>query len=126
MDHPKGKQIYRFDQSLMERLSSSGLSMSQLNVQRRMHPDISALIRYSLFHVLYATQLKLSRNTLYKNLQDNEHVTGYPPVRGIAHNLFFIDHSHPERGGGDDAVSKYNEYEVWGLIVVLHRSDSLY
>jgi len=91
-----------------------------------MHPDISALIRYSLFHVLYATQLKLSRNTLYKNLQDNEHVTGYPPVRGIAHNLFFIDHSHPERGGGDDAVSKYNEYEVWGLIVVLHRSDSLY
>jgi len=112
MDHPMGKQIYRFDQSLMERLASSGLSMSQLNVQRRMRPDISALIRYLIFDVLYAYRLKLPRHTLYKDLQDHEHVMCYPPVRGIAHNLFFIDHSHPERGGGDDAVSKYNEYEV--------------
>jgi len=112
MDHPTGKQIYRFDQSLMERLSSSGLTMSQLNVQRRMRPDISALIRYSMFHVLCATQLTIPRHTLYQNLQDHEHVTSYPPVRGMAHNLFFIDHSHPEHGGGDDAVSKYNDYEV--------------
>ncbi len=54
MDHPTGKQIYRFDQSLMERLSSSGLSMSQLDVQRRMRPDISTLIKYvvAYSHVL--------------------------------------------------------------------------
>ena len=54
MDNPNGGQIYRFDQSLMERLSSSGLSMSQLDVQRRMRPDISTLIRYigTYSHVL--------------------------------------------------------------------------
>lgn len=126
MDHPIGRQIYRFDQSLLERLSSSGLSMSQLNVQRRMRPDISSLIRYLTFHVSYTSQLKLPRRTLYKNLQDHEHVTDYPPVRGVAHSLFFIDHSHPERGGGDDAVSKYNEYEVCGSIVILHSSDDFY
>ena len=126
MDHPMGKQMYRFDQSLLERLSSSGLPMSRLNVQRRMRPDISALIRYSISHIQYASQLKLSRNTLYKDLQDHEHVKLYPPVRGIAHSLFFIDHSYPERGGGDDAVSKYNEYEVCGSIVMLHSPDILY
>jgi hypothetical protein len=112
MDHPTGRQIYRFDQSLMERLSSSGLSMSQLDVQRRMRPDISMLVRYFVSYVLCTPQLTPSRHTLYPNLQDNDHVLGYPPVRGIAHNVFFIDHSHPERGGGDDAVSKFNEYEV--------------
>ena len=64
----------------------------------------------------------MPRNTLYKNLQDNEHVTAYPPVRGVAHNLFFIDHSHPEHGGGDDVVSKYNEYEVYRLIDMLRLS----
>lgn len=72
---------------------------------------------YSIIHGLYINLLKLPRPTLYKSLQDHECVMGYPPVRGIAHNLFFIDHSHPERGGGDDAVSKYNEYEVGGPIV---------
>lgn len=126
MDHPMGKQIYRFDQSLLERLSSSGFPMSQLNVQRRMRPDISALIRCLIFHALYAPQLILPRHTLYRNLQDHEHVTAYPPVRGVARNLFFIDHSHPERGGGDDAVSKYNEYEVCGAIDMLHSPDNLY
>jgi hypothetical protein len=45
MDHPRGKECYRFDMSLMERLSSSGLPMSQLQIQRRMTPPISSLIR---------------------------------------------------------------------------------
>lgn len=63
------------------------------------------------------------RHTLYPNLRDNEHVLGYPPVRGIAHNVFFIDHSRPERGGGDDAVSKYNEYEVWSPVSCVIGTD---
>ena len=116
MDHPTGKQIYRFDQSLMERLSSSGLAMSQLDVQRRMRPDISTLVRYLTTRILSTLQLTPPRHALYPNLQDNDHVLSYPPVRGIAQNVFFIDHSHPERGGGDDAVSKFNEYEVWSPI----------
>jgi superfamily I DNA and/or RNA helicase len=36
MDNKRGKQLFKFDMSLMERLATNGLSMSQLNVQRRM------------------------------------------------------------------------------------------
>jgi len=45
MDSRRGRQLYRFDMSLMERLATSGLSMSQIDVQRRMRPAISNLIR---------------------------------------------------------------------------------
>ncbi|KAF8668071.1 P-loop containing nucleoside triphosphate hydrolase protein [Rhizoctonia solani] len=63
-DNPKTGKIYKFDQSLMERLSSSGFPMSQIDVQRRMRPEISSLIR----------------NTLYPNLKDNDRVLSYPNV----------------------------------------------
>ncbi|KAI5123686.1 hypothetical protein M0805_001714 [Coniferiporia weirii] len=97
MDNPKGGDLYRFDMSLMERLSSSGLPMSRLDVQRRMRPDISSLIR----------------NTLYPGLLDHEIVkTKYPHVRGMARDVFFLTHGHKEQGGGDDTVSKHNTYEV--------------
>ena len=45
MDHSHGKMIYKFDMSLMERLSSSGMPMSQINVQRRMRPEVADLVR---------------------------------------------------------------------------------
>ncbi|QRV86468.1 Zinc finger, NF-X1-type [Ceratobasidium sp. AG-Ba] len=101
-------KIYRFDRSLMERLSDSGLHMSRLDVQRRMRPEISSLIR----------------NTLYEGLIDNPHVKNYPNVRGMQHNMFFMSHCHREAGGGDDSVSKYNQYEVdmiYGLVKHLLR-----
>ncbi|KAG8943343.1 hypothetical protein FRC03_002541, partial [Tulasnella sp. 419] len=44
-DNPRTGPIYRFDQSLMERLSSMKFPMSQLEVQRRMRPTVSNLIR---------------------------------------------------------------------------------
>jgi hypothetical protein len=46
MDSARGSELYKFDRSLMERLSDAGMSMSQLNVQRRMRPMISHFIRY--------------------------------------------------------------------------------
>lgn len=45
VDSKRGQELYRFDVSLMERLSTGGLPMSQLQVQRRMRPEISSLIR---------------------------------------------------------------------------------
>lgn len=45
MDNPRTGKVFRFDQSLMERLSSMGLSMAQLDVQRRMRPQIADLVR---------------------------------------------------------------------------------
>ncbi|KAG9127476.1 hypothetical protein FRC07_013285 [Ceratobasidium sp. 392] len=96
VDNRDTGKIYQFDRSLMERLSDSGLHMSRLDVQRRMRPDISSLIR----------------NTLYPGLIDNPCVENYPDVRGMNKNMYFLSHCYRESGGGDDSVSKYNQYEV--------------
>ena len=45
VDHRRGGLLYKFDMSLMERLSSGGFPMSQIDVQRRMRPEISHLVR---------------------------------------------------------------------------------
>jgi superfamily I DNA and/or RNA helicase len=46
MDHPRGVEIYKFDQSTMERLDAAGMPMSKLSVQRRMRPEIASIARY--------------------------------------------------------------------------------
>lgn len=46
MDSERGRQLFKFDRSLMERLSSSNWPMSQINVQRRMRPSISHFVRW--------------------------------------------------------------------------------
>ncbi|KAJ7072084.1 hypothetical protein C8F01DRAFT_1044463 [Mycena amicta] len=97
MDSKRGKALFKFDMSLMERLSSNNnLPMSQINVQRRMRPEISSLIRQSL----------------YPSLEDHKLVKSYPNVRGFSKNVFFFDHSHRENDGGDESASKYNTFEV--------------
>jgi hypothetical protein len=45
MDSPSGMDLFKFDRSLMERLSDMGMVMSQINVQRRMRPTISHFVR---------------------------------------------------------------------------------
>ena len=45
VENGRGHQLYRFDRSLMERLSDDSMKMSMLQVQRRMRPEISRLIR---------------------------------------------------------------------------------
>ncbi|KAL5632188.1 hypothetical protein ACGC1H_000258 [Rhizoctonia solani] len=110
-ENPKTGKIYRFDQSLMERLSSGGFRMSQIDVQRRMRPEISSLIR----------------NTLYPNLKDNDRVLSYPNVRGMHKNMFFVSHNHKEVGGGEDAVSKHNSFEIdmiYDLVLHLIKQGS--
>ncbi|PCH43420.1 nucleoside triphosphate hydrolase protein [Wolfiporia cocos MD-104 SS10] len=96
IENKRGSMLYRFDMSLMERLSSAGLPMSQINVQRRMRPSISNLIR----------------TTLYPKLEDHDLVKQYGSVQGVAKNIFFLSHKHKENGSEDDFVSKYNTYEV--------------
>ncbi|KAJ6594163.1 hypothetical protein B0H19DRAFT_1094164 [Mycena capillaripes] len=96
MDNKRGKELFKFDMSLMERLATSGLAMSQINVQRRMRPTISTLIR----------------NALYPALQDHNLVKFYPDVRGFSKNVFFFSHAHKENDGGEESASKYNTFEV--------------
>ncbi|KAG8980485.1 hypothetical protein FRC05_006118 [Tulasnella sp. 425] len=96
MDNPRTGKVFRFDQSLMERLSSMGLPMSQLDVQRRMRPQIADLVRC----------------TLYPTLKDHTLVQTPPSVRGMAKDVFFLDHRNAEASGGDDSASKTNTYEA--------------
>lgn len=51
MDSALGNELYKFDRSLMERLSNSEYPMSQINVQRRMRPTISHFIRLGFLHL---------------------------------------------------------------------------
>lgn len=97
MDSRRGSELYKFDMSLMERLSSSGFPMSQIDVQRRMRPEISNLIR----------------ETLYPRLIDHDIVKGYSNVRGFTKNVFFFNHDHKENGGSsEETTSKFNMFEV--------------
>jgi hypothetical protein len=48
MDSTSGRELFKFDRSLMERLSDVGMRMSQINVQRRMRPRISHFVRYEV------------------------------------------------------------------------------
>ncbi|KAG5648635.1 hypothetical protein DXG03_003246 [Asterophora parasitica] len=111
VDSKRGNQLYKFDMSLMERLSSSAFPMSQIDVQRRMRPSISSLIR----------------NTLYPNLVDHDHVKKYPDVRGFVKNVFFLSHNHRENEGAEESSSKYNIYEanmIRDLVLFLLRYGS--
>lgn len=78
-------RLYQLDRSQFERLSVGEHSqppfpVSQLNVQRRMRPQISALIR----------------NTLYKRLVDHDVIKNLPDVVGMRGNLFWYDHRNNE------------------------------
>ncbi|KAG2490737.1 hypothetical protein HYH03_010892 [Edaphochlamys debaryana] len=102
------------DVSLFERLvARGGFPVAALAEQRRMRPQISRLIR----------------DTIYPQLRDHPRVLAYPPLRGLAHSLFFLDHAHPEAGaggeggaagGGGEDRSKSNEWEA-ALAVALAR-----
>ncbi|KAI0765957.1 hypothetical protein BD413DRAFT_606098 [Trametes elegans] len=96
MDSEKGREFFKFDRSLMERLVDNGFQMSQINVQRRMRPTISHFIR----------------TILYPRLEDHDVVSQYPPVQGMQHNVFFYSHLNKEGGAETDSVSKHNPFEV--------------
>lgn len=67
---------------------------------------------------------KLTRTTLYPQIEDHELVSKYPPVWGFTKNLFFLNHDRVEGRNEEESSSKYNIYEVKmirDLIVYLLR-----
>ena len=46
-------------------------------------------------------------------------------VQGMQHNLFFFNHYHPENGVGDadDARSKFNDFEVLLLFIMIQKEE---
>ncbi|KAF9358252.1 hypothetical protein BGX34_008995 [Mortierella sp. NVP85] len=97
-DSPIGR-YHNLDMSLFERLVSSEhpLQLSKLTIQRRMRPEISSLIR----------------NTLYPHLEDGDNVKKHPPVQGMGASLFFMDHSHAEDSKDEYGAQSFaNTFEV--------------
>ncbi|KAK4446569.1 hypothetical protein QBC34DRAFT_149242 [Podospora aff. communis PSN243] len=102
--NPRGAR-FSLDTSLFERLVSppdgaeSGIPLSILETQRRMHPSIAELIR----------------PTLYPSLKDDSRVSEYPEVTGMKRRLFWFHHEVPETGAADHDplnTSHTNQFEV--------------
>lgn len=93
---------YNLDCSLFERLVLSNRPSVALEVQHRMRPEISNIIR---------TQT-------YPSLRDHESVHLYPNIRGVTRNVVFINHRFPEDGEQQDedhfkrTKSNYREAEL--------------
>ncbi|KAF9100396.1 hypothetical protein BGX29_006633 [Mortierella sp. GBA35] len=99
---------HNLDRSLFERLVGSKINplpKSNLTIQRRMRPEISSLIR----------------NTLYPSLEDGEWVFNYPDVTGMGANLYFMDHSHPEDAKDQYGMQSYsNTFEIKMVEALAH------
>jgi superfamily I DNA and/or RNA helicase len=87
---------YNLDLSLFERLvEQRDFPVVTLEEQHRMRPEISALIR----------------GTVYATLKDHPCVHNYDNVPGMTQNLYWITHSEPE-AGEQEGVSKSNAFEA--------------
>jgi AAA domain-containing protein len=97
---------YQLDRSQFERLSVGEpgrpkMPVAQLNVQRRMRPEISALIR----------------ETLYPKLVDHPSTERLPDVVGMRKNVFWLDHNHFEEGQHSDMHQKSHS-NIWEVQMV--------
>ncbi|KAL8397632.1 hypothetical protein RB594_004369 [Gaeumannomyces avenae] len=104
-------ELYQLDRSQFERLAvgQPGLPpfpVAQLNVQRRMRPQISQLIR----------------QTMYPRLEDHDSVRQLPSVVGMRNNVFWLTHDHAEDVADDDKrlKSQGNKWEV-GMVLAMVR-----
>jgi hypothetical protein len=103
LESERGK-LHQLDRSQFERLSIGEpgrplMPVAQLNVQRRMRPQISTLIR----------------ETIYDKLKDHASTIELPDVVGLRRNVFWLDHTNLENEK-DTAIhntkSKTNLWEV--------------
>jgi len=68
-----------------------------LSTQRRMRPEIAAIVG----------------DALYPSLKNHSSVLGFPNIRGMKHNVLFYNHSqHEKKMPRDDQSVKVNEHEV--------------
>ncbi|KAF3482227.1 uncharacterized protein GIQ15_04986 [Arthroderma uncinatum] len=99
----KQGELYQLDRSQFERLSvgepgRASFPVAQLDTQRRMRPEISTLIR----------------ETLYPRLIDHESTKNMPDVVGMRKNVFWLDHENMENSPSTDRHQKShsNDWEV--------------
>ncbi|KAJ3528590.1 hypothetical protein NM208_g10130 [Fusarium decemcellulare] len=102
---------WQLDRSQFERraVGEPGLlpaPLVQLNVQRRMRPEISRLIR-----------------SVYPHLQDHSSVVGLPGVAGMKRNIFWLEHEQTERmnANGIPVLSHCNIWEAKMAAALAHH-----
>jgi hypothetical protein len=95
---------YNLNMSMFERLVLADVPHTTLNLQHRMRPEISSLVR----------------NLTYPELKDAEKTQGRPHLRGLQDNVIFVSHNEAELNAKqlsdsrDEGAksSKENQYEV--------------
>ncbi len=90
---------YKLEVSLFERLAINKFPVVTLEVQHRMRPEISCIV---------------SKNIYSGKLKDSKDVNDYEDVKGIQHNIFFVNHHHLE--STDDNTSPHNTHEAYFVI----------
>ena len=90
---------YRLDVSLFERLLKNSFPHVTLEVQHRMRPEISQLVKPHI----------------YDTLHNHSSVEKYPDVRGVSTNLFFIQHQFKEKED-ENLRSHSNSHEAEYLV----------
>ena len=74
-------QKYNLEVSLFERMVLNSMDCKRLSIQHRMRPEIATLTKRIYDH----------------EIVDHDSVCNFPPISGLRHNLFFIDHCQPEK-----------------------------
>ena len=93
---------YEFCVSLFERLARNNFPVYTLEVQHRMRPEIASLICPSI----------------YEKLLNDESVEKYDHVKGVGSDIFFIDHTNPEKANDDRERSHSNLHEADYLVAL--------
>ncbi|KAL1792144.1 hypothetical protein ACET3X_009895 [Alternaria dauci] len=106
LESDRGK-LHALDRSQFERLSIGEpgrplMPVAQLNVQRRMRPQISSLIR----------------ETIYDKLKDHASTTELPDVVGLRHNVFWLDHTNLENDKDSDVHNTKSKSNMWEVKMV--------
>ena len=87
---------YNLEVSLFERMVLNSMDCKRLSIQHRMRPEIATLTKRIYDH----------------EIVDHDSVCNFPPISGLCHNLFFIDHCQPEKLiGGLQSYSNHHEAE---------------
>ncbi|XP_069588374.1 NFX1-type zinc finger-containing protein 1-like [Ranitomeya imitator] len=71
---------FNLEVSMFERLIRMKIPYVRLDCQHRMRPEIAQLLTPHI----------------YDKLENHASVLTYENIKGICHNLFFVDHNHPE------------------------------
>jgi hypothetical protein len=99
--------LYKLDRSQFERLSVGengrpSMPVAQLEVQRRMRPEVSTLIR----------------ETIYLRLSDHTSTLNLPDVIGMRKNVFWLDHRYLENDRESDIHHNNSASNPWEVDLV--------